>query len=70
MSNLCAHSVSLPEKKVSLNNMFVSSGFCLHPKNWKSKNTVKQIVFLAKQLPYVIDETRISQLKDSGKFVR
>ena len=61
-------SVSFLQKKVPLDNMVLASASCLHPKNRKSKNTVKQAEFLAKQFPHVIDETRISQAKDQWKI--
>lgn len=70
MLNSYNHSVSFLQKKVPLDNMIVASTYYPNPKSRKSKNTVKQVEFLAKQFPDIIDETHITQLNNEWKYIR
>ena len=56
------------QKKLPLDNMILVAASSLHPDSRKMPKTVKQVEYLAKTFPHVIEEVNISQLKDEWKL--
>ena len=52
------------QKKLPLDNAVLAKTACLHPDNIKKEFTIRQIEYLAKVFPQVIDEEKVSQVKD------
>ena len=56
------------QRKLPLDNMILVAASCLHPDSRKMQKTVRQIEYLAKMFPHVIEEASISQMKDEWKI--
>ena len=61
-------SVAYLQKKLPLDNAVLAKAACLHPDNRKKEFTIRQIEYLAKVFPQVIDEEKVSQVKDEWRL--
>ena len=56
------------QKKLPLDNAVLAKTACLHPDNINKEFTIRQIEYLAKVFPQVIDEEKVSQVKDEWRL--
>ena len=61
-------SVAYLQKKLSVDNAVLAKGACLHPDNRKNEFAIRQIEYLAKVFPQVIDKEKVSQVKDEWRL--
>ena len=61
-------SVAYLQKKLPLDNAVLAKAACLQPDNRKKEFTIRQIDYLAKVFPQVIDEEKASQVKDEWRL--
>ena len=64
MLNFFEKSVAYLQKTLPLDSAVLAKAACLHPDNRKKEFTMCQIEYLAKVFPQVIDEEKVSQVKD------
>ena len=68
MLNFFEKSVAYLQKTLPLDSAVLAKAACLHPDNRKKEFTMCQIEYLAKVFPQVIDEEKVSQVKDEWRL--
>ena len=56
------------QRRLPLENSFISNGGCLHPGARTQKNSLVMIERLAKMMPHVVAETEVSEVKDEWRL--